>query len=241
MQNKRSNPSRRGRASDYQDRSSSGSNESNGYVRRDPFDPSAYSRKSAFSRDEYTRESSTARRVAQRDYAKERVRRKRKKTIAVAIAVVAVLCLGGAAAAYAYYHVLDSNLHEGVTEELRGKLVETDLAKEPFYMLLMGTDGSNDREASEEFAGDQFRSDSIMLARIDPVDKKVTLVSLHRDTLVDMGEEYGRISSMLHTHSAARRFPSKSFRSLPVFPSRIMPRSISMDSKTSLMHLAVLR
>lgn len=192
MQNKRSNPSRRGRASDYQDRSSSGSNESNGYVRRDPFDPSAYSRKSAFSRDEYTRESSTARRVAQRDYAKERVRRKRKKTIAVAIAVVAVLCLGGAAAAYAYYHVLDSNLHEGVTEELRGKLVETDLAKEPFYMLLMGTDGSNDREASEEFAGDQFRSDSIMLARIDPVDKKVTLVSLHRDTLVDMGEEYGQ-------------------------------------------------
>ena len=55
----------------------------------------------------------------------------------------------------------------------------------------MGTDGSDDREASEEFAGDQFRSDSIMLTRIDPVNKKVTLVSLHRDTLVDMGE-YGQ-------------------------------------------------
>ena len=69
--------------------------------------------------------------------------------------------------------------------------METDLANEPFYILLMGTDGSNDREASAEFAGDQFRSDSIILARIDPVDKKATLVSIHRDTLVDMGE-YGQ-------------------------------------------------
>ena len=102
-----------------------------------------------------------------------------------------VLVLGGAGAAFAYYNVLSGNLHDGVSAELRNALVETDLANEPFYILLMGTDGSNDREASAEFAGDQFRSDSIILARIDPVDKKATLVSIHRDTLVDMGE-YGQ-------------------------------------------------
>ena len=109
----------------------------------------------------------------------------------IALAVVGVLVLGGAGAAFAYYGILSGNLHAGVDAKLRAALVDTDLAKEPFYVLLMGTDGSNDRQASQEYAGDQFRSDSIILARIDPVDKKVTMVSIHRDTLVDMGE-YGQ-------------------------------------------------
>src|SRR5699024_9542927 len=99
--------------------------------------------------------------------------------------------VGGLGTAFAYYGILSGNLHAGVDADLRAALVETDLANEPFYLLLMGTDGSSDRESSEEFAGDQFRSDSIMLTRIDTVGKKVTLVSVHRDTLVDMGE-YGQ-------------------------------------------------
>ena len=116
---------------------------------------------------------------------------KRQRTLVVALAVVGVLVLGGVGAAFAYYQVLSGNLHNGVNDDLRNALVETDLANEPFYMLLMGTDGSDDREASQEFAGDQFRTDSIILMRIDPVNKKATMVSLHRDTLVDMGE-YGQ-------------------------------------------------
>lgn len=103
------------------------------------------------------------------------------------VAAVLVVCLG---AAFAYYQALSGNLHTGVDQDLRDSLVETDLANEPFYVLLMGTDGSNDRAASEEYAGDSFRADSMILARIDPVSKKVTMVSIHRDTLVDMGE-YG--------------------------------------------------
>ena len=132
----------------------------------------------------------TPRRVSRADYERTRAR-SRRRTLVIALAVVGVLVLGGAGAAFAYYNVLSGNLHDGVSAELRDALVDTDLANEPFYILLMGTDGSNDREASAEFAGDQFRSDSIILARIDPVDKKATLVSIHRDTLVDMGE-YGQ-------------------------------------------------
>lgn len=132
--------------------------------------------------------SPTPRRVSRADYEHARSRR---RTLAIALAVVGVLVLGGAGAAFAYYNVLSGNLHDGVSAELRDALVDTDLANDPFYILLMGTDGSNDREASAEFAGDQFRSDSVILARIDPVDKKATLVSIHRDTLVDMGE-YGQ-------------------------------------------------
>ena len=108
---------------------------------------------------------------------------KRRRTAFIALAVAAVLVFGGA-------HVVKHSARR-CNDDLRAALAKTDLVNEPFYLLLMGTDGSDEREASEEFAGDQFRSDSIMLTRIDPVNKKVTLVSLHRDTLVDMGE-YGQ-------------------------------------------------
>lgn len=129
--------------------------------------------------------------MTQRDYTLERKRRKRKKIVTIVVAVAVVLCLGGAGAAFAYYQKISGNLHAGIDQNLRDALVATDMAGEPFYVLLMGVDGSADREASAEYEGDQFRSDSIMLTRIDPQNKKVTLVSIHRDTLVDMGT-YGQ-------------------------------------------------
>lgn len=104
----------------------------------------------------------------------------------VAIVVVAV----AAAAVVGYFATINNNLHEGVDDDLRAALVETDMAKEPFYLLLMGTDGSAEREESEEYGGGGFRSDTIILARIDAPNKKATLLSIHRDTRVDMGE-YG--------------------------------------------------
>lgn len=106
-----------------------------------------------------------------------------------AIAIVAVLLIG-AGAAFAYVNSITSNLHEGVDQDLRDALVSTDMAREPFYMLLLGTDGSAERYDDVEF-GDTYRSDSMMLARIDPVNKKATLVSIPRDLLVDLGE-YGK-------------------------------------------------
>lgn len=129
--------------------------------------------------------------MTQRDYTRERKRRKRKKVAAIVVAAIVVLCLGGAGAAFAFYQGISDKLHAGVDPALRDALVATDMAGEPFYVLLMGVDGSSEREASAEYEGDQFRSDSIMLTRIDPQKKQVTLVSIHRDTLVDMGE-YGQ-------------------------------------------------
>ena len=107
----------------------------------------------------------------------------------IALIVVAVLVVVGAGAAFAYVSTISGNLHQGVTQDLKNALVKTDMANEPFYMLLMGTDGSAERDTYEDMGG-AYRSDSIMLARIDAPNKKVTLVSLHRDTRVDLGE-YG--------------------------------------------------
>lgn len=118
----------------------------------------------------------------------ENVPRKKSygKRIALVLLVVLLLIGGGIAL---YLNTISANLHKGVTQEVRDVLVETEYSKEPFYLLLLGTDESAER-ADDEYYGSTFRSDSMMLARIDCPNKKVTLVSLERDTLVDMGE-YG--------------------------------------------------
>ena len=107
----------------------------------------------------------------------------------IIIAIVAVVVIG-AGAAFAYVSNISNNLHEGVDQELRDALVHTDMANEPFYMLLLGTDASDDREETGETDG-VYRSDSMMLARIDPQNKKATLISIGRDIMVDLGPEYG--------------------------------------------------
>ena len=131
-------------------------------------------------------------------YSAKRSRGKRKWVVVVV--VVVALILAGAGAAFAYLHNVSSNLNEGVDQDLRDALVQTDMAKEPFYVLLLGTDQSADRDGDEEFGG-VYRSDSMILARIDPVQKKVALVSIPRDTVADLGPEYG-----MQKINAARAF-----------------------------------
>lgn len=120
------------------------------------------------------------------EYAPKRSNRKRNLIIA-AVVVVAVI-LVGAGAAFAYVNSISSNLHEGVDEDLKSALVETDMANEPFYMLLMGVDTAEWRLEQQSDIADTVRSDSMMLTRVDPVNKKVALISIHRDTMVDLGE-----------------------------------------------------
>lgn len=142
-----------------------------------------------YSRSRYeSRSSDSAADNASRTVAARRKSRRRWKVALVAIALVAAVGLG---AAFAAYQTVNGNLHLGIDQTLRDELVETDLAREPFYMLLLGTDGSIEREADASY-GNTFRTDSIMLARIDPVNKKVSLVSIHRDSVVDLGRDYGK-------------------------------------------------
>lgn len=110
-----------------------------------------------------------------------------KRVVAIVAAVVVVVVLVGAGVSFAYMNNISENLHSGVDQNLREALVQTDMAKEPFYVLLLGTDQSALRDELGELDG-VYRSDSIMLARIDPVNKKVALVSIPRDTKVDLGE-----------------------------------------------------
>lgn len=130
-----------------------------------------------------------SRRVSRAEYTARRKKSKRRKILVICLIVVAILGLGGAGVAFALHGTIatvEENFSEGIDDSLWKELVKTDLTKEPFYMLLLGTDKSKEREGTAEYEGDSFRSDSIILARIDPIEKKATLVSLHRDILLDI-------------------------------------------------------
>lgn len=174
--------------------------------RRDSFDPTNYGSRSAtgsrgasnaetkssFSNanNEQNQTNAYSRRATKAGYAKQRKKNKRRRIVAASLFIVLALCLVGAGAAFAYYNSIERNLSEDVDADIYEQLVKTDIVNEPFYMLLLGTDKSAEREESIEYEGDTFRSDTIILSRIDPVEKKITLVSLPRDTLIK-DSEYG--------------------------------------------------
>ncbi len=120
-------------------------------------------------------------------YSNLRKKRKRNKILkAVACTLVAVIVLAGAGA-FAYAQYLNSKMMEGVDDSLREALSSTDSPTDPFYMLLLGVDGSLERDSSSEFGG-SYRCDSIILTHVDPKNKKVTLISLPRDLqITNMG------------------------------------------------------
>lgn len=142
-----------------------------------PDDNRAARTKSSYGRENYER----------RGDATAPGKKRRGGKLRIAGIALAVVLAAGAGLALAANWYLNGNLHGYLGGSLDNVLVKTDMAKKPFYVLLMGTDESAERDNDEYFGG-TFRTDSIMLARIDPVNKKVAMVSIHRDTLVDLGE-----------------------------------------------------
>ena len=51
------------------------------------------------------------------------------------------------------------------------------------HMLLLGVDEDDARDESWGSSQANYRSDTIILARIDPKNQKITLVSIPRDTM----------------------------------------------------------
>lgn len=82
--------------------------------------------------------------------------------------------------------VVSARMNSNVDASTRAALVPA-VPGQPFYMLLVGSDRSAEREATNATGG-TYRTDSIILARVDPIGAKLTLVSIQRDTLVDLGE-----------------------------------------------------
>lgn len=120
-------------------------------------------------------------------YVKMRRKRERKKVYRGIFAALFALLLVGVAWGAGYINRINEALHNGLDDNLWGNLSIRE-AGQPFYMLLLGIDKDEGRVNSADYGSDDsaYRSDSLMLVRIDPEHQMVTLVSIHRDTLVDL-------------------------------------------------------
>ena len=123
-----------------------------------------------------------------------RVRKKRraprggKRALKITLAAVGVLAVAVCAAAFAFVASVNSAMSLGNKEDeqkLREVLapVSSDAKEKPFYVLLLGSDARENDVVS--------RSDVIILTRVDVENAQVTMVSIPRDTMVDL-PGYGR-------------------------------------------------
>ena len=123
-------------------------------------------------------------------YVSCRPKKHRGAKIALVVVLVLLLAVGGVAfGGVMYVNSISDKLHKNVDQNLMQALsVEKAAPGEPFYMLVMGVDRSEERVAAGDM--DTFRSDSMILTRVDPQQKNVSLVSIERDTYVSI-EGYG--------------------------------------------------
>ena len=147
--------------------------------------PSTGASSRIYSRDNVDRYSQRAR---------ERRRGRTIKRGVICGIVGVLLCATGAAGLWLAN--VTSKLHNSsvITSSLLSTLTDSDVAKEPFYILLLGTDGRPGE--------DTYRSDSIILARIDPQSKQATLISIPRDTKVTYKGSIMKINAT-HTYGGA--------------------------------------
>ena len=145
--------------------------------------------------DSYSVANSGARYAAS---SKRRRSKRRLKTGLIAAAAALVIVIG---AVGGFFSNINNALHNGLDSGLWSALTQVE-SNEPFYMLLMGTDESEDRQDDPELAG-LFRTDTIILARVDPQQKSLTLVSIPRDTMVDLGEYGTQKINAAHTFGGA--------------------------------------
>lgn len=121
----------------------------------------------------------------------ERARQRRRGRIikrGVLGGLLAVLLVGVVGVGAWFTRVVDNLGGNGLIDGgIRAILSDSDVAREPFYVLLLGTDGRPGEEV--------YRSDSIILARIDPTKKSASLISIPRDLMVVYNGETMKINA----------------------------------------------
>lgn len=117
-------------------------------------------------------------------------KRSRKKVVTIVVAIVAAvaLCVGGIA--WAVVNNVNSQLHAGIDDmgSLEDSLVGVQSSGDPFYILLMGVDTRSYEEETQD------HSDSMILCRIDPQNKRAVMVSIHRDIPILYNGSYEKMN-----------------------------------------------
>ena len=124
-------------------------------------------------------------------YHKRRKRVFRKQVVVRSLlGVLATVFVAAVVGAGIWYASVQAQLNNSqvITAELRQTLQEPSAPSDPYYVLLLGTDG---RPGETE-----YRADSIILARVDPIHKRVTMLSIPRDTRVLWKGSYMKINAV---------------------------------------------
>lgn len=124
-----------------------------------------------------------SRRAARDRYSSQRRRRgSRSRALVLLLSLVVVLAL--VVVGFVTYALsIQAGLRAGLSSDINTSLSESSTA-EPFYLLVVGVEeGQEDRgeDPAAKYA------DAIVLTRVDAPNKKLTLVSVMRDTMVDLG------------------------------------------------------
>lgn len=120
-------------------------------------------------------------------YAAKKPHRGRKVALVIVL-VLAVVLVGGGVAVANYMNQLNSQMaiqDEEEAAQVQEALAPTpEVSSEPFYMMIIGSDTRHDDWGQ--------RSDTNIVARIDPGNATVTLISIPRDTAINL-EGYGTV------------------------------------------------
>lgn len=115
----------------------------------------------------------------------------RGKKIGIVVAAVVVIALVAAGVAFAMremrkadvnadLHNMDEEVLNAIDEQLTGETSFT----EPFTVLLLGSDERDENDPAWDVGG--ARTDTIILVRVDPMNKQASMVSIPRDTMVNL-------------------------------------------------------
>jgi LCP family protein required for cell wall assembly len=133
-------------------------------------------------------ESAPARLMTERN----RRRNRTKRIVLAVLGVLGVMLIAGAAMAFAWVQNLQSTMKPEELTEVDRKTLEITLAKsepgEPFNVLMLGTDARPEEKV--------FRTDTIIVAHVNPQTKKIWMLSIPRDTKVLIpGHGYSKINN----------------------------------------------
>lgn len=166
------------------------------------------------STSETARQAQRRRRESSRIVTPEARKRRRRRlftTIAVAAAIV-VLALAGTA--FAFLRGIQSNLSEQVdTDKAITDILGESKPREPgkpFYMVIMGVDTRPEERVA--------RSDSLIVAYVDPARKRIVTMSIPRDTRVTIpGRGTAKINEAMQLGGPAKVIKTvKEFTGLPI-------------------------
>ena len=102
-----------------------------------------------------------------------------QKVLIIVFSTIIFLCICGAGIFYYYISTVNRTINSGTSTEVENILAPVETPKDPVTILLLGVD-------TRDAENDRGRADTIMVMHINPVDEQVAVLSIPRDTLVNI-------------------------------------------------------